>query len=88
MSLVSRVAQKGNLKDNSASSVLAYGTVPHISLILPEGPKNRNYSQLLEIRIIDSYGYSTTVSLTVQVIFSGGCLHASMLLYRGSSVAQ
>ena len=83
VSLVSRAAQKGNLKDNSASFVLSYGTVPHTSIVLPEGTQSRNYSQQLMIRIIDSFGYSTTVSLAVQVIFAG-YMHAYMLLYRRS----
>lgn len=68
VSLVTRVAQKGGLTDDSESSIISYGHVPRVNITLPEGKKERDYMQLLVIRIIDSFDLSTAVNLTVKVI--------------------
>ena len=67
VSLVTRVAQKGGLKDDSESSIISYGFVPRVNITLPEGKKEINHTQLLVIRIVDSFGLSSSVNLTVQV---------------------
>ena len=69
VSLINRAVRAGELKDDSDSSILSYGHVPTVSTTLPEGTKERNYKQELAIRIIDSYGSSTTVRIQVKVAF-------------------
>ena len=67
MSLIKNSAVVGAVKDNSESTLLSYGPLPYTTAKLPEGQRDRDYKQLLDIRVIDSYGASYVTNITVKV---------------------
>ena len=48
-------------------TLISFGILPKTSVILPEGPSVNNFIQNLLVRVIDSYGSSVEVNLTVKV---------------------
>lgn len=68
VSLVRVLFEAGEIGDDSDSAVFSYGSLPYLTTMLPEGPKEEHHWQGLAIRITDSYGASTQVSLHLQVM--------------------
>lgn len=70
VSLLRNTSEIGRMKDDSDSVMLSYGSLPYINATLPAGPTYSNHSQMLVIKIFDSYGASTQFHLKVQVIMT------------------